>query len=183
MLLCKREDQINDSSHNKSILYKRLRMWRLYLLDIYIYAPWMYFFSLTKCKLLSLLNFMCVVRTVSAYWLLFRMSSTPGLRKAFSASKGLNRVHFFISKTVIKPETCTPVSICTNICLLKYILSVYKMSAWFVSLCFRELFNLTLTHICFKLSMEYLFDLLSLRWELFQLSEIRSCFLKHNTKF
>ncbi|KAJ8313651.1 hypothetical protein KUTeg_008212, partial [Tegillarca granosa] len=33
---------------------------------------------------------------------------TPGLRKAHSASKGLNRVHFFISKTVIKPESCIP---------------------------------------------------------------------------
>ena len=43
------------------------------------------------------------------YCLLF--FSTPGMRKALSASKGLNRVHFFISKTVIKPETCTPVSI------------------------------------------------------------------------
>ncbi|XP_052094781.1 rac GTPase-activating protein 1-like isoform X1 [Mytilus californianus] len=35
-------------------------------------------------------------------------ADTPGMRKALSASKGLNRVHFFISKTVIKPETCTP---------------------------------------------------------------------------
>ena len=40
----------------------------------------------------------------------FLFYSTPGMRKTMSASKGLNRVHFFISKTVIKPETCTPVS-------------------------------------------------------------------------
>ncbi|XP_059177486.1 rac GTPase-activating protein 1-like [Physella acuta] len=33
---------------------------------------------------------------------------TPTLRKANSAGRGLNRVHIFISKTVIKPETCVP---------------------------------------------------------------------------
>ncbi|XP_060086186.1 rac GTPase-activating protein 1-like [Ylistrum balloti] len=33
---------------------------------------------------------------------------TPRLRKASSAGRGLNRIHFFISKTVIKPETCAP---------------------------------------------------------------------------
>ncbi|KAK3757669.1 hypothetical protein RRG08_000178 [Elysia crispata] len=33
---------------------------------------------------------------------------TPALRKASSAGRGLNRVHIFISKTVIKPETCVP---------------------------------------------------------------------------
>ncbi|XP_012935633.1 rac GTPase-activating protein 1 [Aplysia californica] len=33
---------------------------------------------------------------------------TPMLRKANSAGRGLNRVHIFISKTVIKPETCVP---------------------------------------------------------------------------
>jgi len=33
---------------------------------------------------------------------------TPMLRKAHSAGRGLNRVHVFISKTVIKPETCIP---------------------------------------------------------------------------
>lgn len=35
-------------------------------------------------------------------------SETPVLRKAHSASKGLNRVHVFMSKTVIKPENCVP---------------------------------------------------------------------------
>ncbi|KAK3108558.1 hypothetical protein FSP39_010635 [Pinctada imbricata] len=35
-------------------------------------------------------------------------SETPHLRKANSASKGLNRVHFFMSKTILKPETCAP---------------------------------------------------------------------------
>ncbi|XP_062577403.1 rac GTPase-activating protein 1-like isoform X1 [Saccostrea cucullata] len=35
-------------------------------------------------------------------------SETPQLRKANSASKGLNRVHVFMSKTVIKPESCVP---------------------------------------------------------------------------
>ncbi|KAH9513397.1 Rac GTPase-activating protein 1 [Bulinus truncatus] len=33
---------------------------------------------------------------------------TPTLRKANSAGRGLNRVHIFISKTVIKPEICVP---------------------------------------------------------------------------
>lgn len=33
---------------------------------------------------------------------------TPMMRKAHSAGRGLNRVHVFISKTVIKPETCIP---------------------------------------------------------------------------
>ena len=36
---------------------------------------------------------------------------TPGLRKASSAGRGLNRVHVFISRTVIKPTTCVPVSL------------------------------------------------------------------------
>ncbi|KAL4222076.1 Rac GTPase-activating protein 1 [Mactra antiquata] len=34
--------------------------------------------------------------------------TTPGLRKANSASRGLNRIHFFISETVIRPRTCVP---------------------------------------------------------------------------
>ncbi|XP_045168034.2 rac GTPase-activating protein 1-like isoform X2 [Mercenaria mercenaria] len=34
--------------------------------------------------------------------------TTPMLRKAHSASKGLNRIHFFISETVIRPRTCVP---------------------------------------------------------------------------
>ncbi|KAH3893959.1 hypothetical protein DPMN_018114, partial [Dreissena polymorpha] len=37
-----------------------------------------------------------------------RTPSTPGLRKAHSASRGLNRIHFFISETVIRPRTCVP---------------------------------------------------------------------------
>ncbi|XP_050419194.1 rac GTPase-activating protein 1 isoform X2 [Patella vulgata] len=37
-----------------------------------------------------------------------RTPQTPIMRKANSASKGLNRVHVFISKTVIKPESCVP---------------------------------------------------------------------------
>lgn len=41
---------------------------------------------------------------------LFSLYRTPVLRKANSASKGLNRVHVFMSKTVIKPENCVPVS-------------------------------------------------------------------------
>jgi len=33
---------------------------------------------------------------------------TPMLRKANSAGRGLNRIHLFMSKTVIKPEVCVP---------------------------------------------------------------------------
>ncbi|WAQ95134.1 RGAP1-like protein [Mya arenaria] len=37
-----------------------------------------------------------------------RTPSTPSLRKTNSASRGLNRIHFFISETVIRPRTCVP---------------------------------------------------------------------------
>ncbi|XP_076465331.1 rac GTPase-activating protein 1-like [Babylonia areolata] len=40
--------------------------------------------------------------------ILKKTPDTPGLRKASSAGKGLNRVHVFISRTVIKPTTCVP---------------------------------------------------------------------------
>ncbi|KAL8598326.1 hypothetical protein ACOMHN_047647 [Nucella lapillus] len=40
--------------------------------------------------------------------ILKKTPETPALRKASSAGKGLNRVHVFISRTVIKPTTCVP---------------------------------------------------------------------------
>lgn len=40
--------------------------------------------------------------------ILKKTPETPVLRKAHSAGRGLNRVHMFISRTVIKPTTCVP---------------------------------------------------------------------------
>nr|KAG5697306.1 hypothetical protein BaRGS_004972 [Batillaria attramentaria] len=40
--------------------------------------------------------------------ILKKTPETPGLRKVSSAGRGLNRVHVFISRTVIKPTTCVP---------------------------------------------------------------------------
>ncbi|KAK7111103.1 rac GTPase-activating protein 1-like isoform X2 [Littorina saxatilis] len=40
--------------------------------------------------------------------ILKKTPESPGLRKASSAGRGLNRVHVFISRTVIKPTVCVP---------------------------------------------------------------------------
>ncbi|XP_025095541.1 rac GTPase-activating protein 1-like isoform X2 [Pomacea canaliculata] len=40
--------------------------------------------------------------------ILKKTPDAPGLRKASSAGRGLNRVHVFLSRTVIKPTTCVP---------------------------------------------------------------------------
>ena len=37
-------------------------------------------------------------------------TSSPPLTRYNSAGKGLNRPHTFVTKTVIKPENCNPVS-------------------------------------------------------------------------
>ena len=43
---------------------------------------------------------------------------TGSMRRAHSASRGLNRLHFFISETVIRPRTCVPVRITLKIFIM-----------------------------------------------------------------